>query len=321
LSNRITVAISTFRESYIGWVIDLLKALETQTIQDFEIVVVVNDNHHYYLRLANVVKRRNFNNRRIILVFNPNDKGIANARNIALYNSHTPYIAYTDDDAIPHSQWLEELLFAFKNEKIGSVTGPVICKWEKGTESFGLHFPRELNWIVGCTPWTMNEIVEVRNGVGSNLAFRRDILLKIQGFNENYGYNKRNPISGEESEIGIRMIKNGYVTLWNPKAIVYHRIFRERLVITKMLKRSFIEGKTKGSLSKLYGNRASDIETEHLKSIAKTFIKTKSFQTRSLLVLTTIAVFLGYFSRNSPKTSTRFIRAREFEITLQQKRC
>jgi len=306
MHHDVVVAFSTFRETYFEWVIELLEALEQQTIEDFKAIIVVNGNKRYFKRLSNVVKYETEASYEIQVIFNPTDKGIAHSRNILLEYAKSPYIAYTDDDAVPHPHWLEELLHALElDEKVGAVTGPVLCRWQHDTEDYASWFPKELYWIIGCTSMNIKGVTIVRNGFASNLAVKREILLKNGGFNENLGYNPRNSIAGEETELGIRLAKLGYVTLWNPNAVVYHRIFRERLKMRNILKRSFIEGKTKAYLSEVYGSNVIKLEANHLQSIVKRFIKTRSFRSKALLLHSTIAVLSGYFAYRTLKFQSK----------------
>lgn len=306
MHHDIVVAFSTFRETYFPWVIELLEALEKQTIENFKAIIVVNGNKRYFKRLSNVVKHETEASYEIQVIFNPTDKGIAHSRNIALEYAKSPYIAYTDDDAVPHPHWLEELLHALElDEKVGAVTGPVLCRWQHDTEDYASWFPKELYWIIGCTSMNIKGVTIVRNGFASNLAVKREILLKNGSFDENLGYGPRTSISGEETELGIKLARSGYVTLWNPNAVVYHRIFRERLKMRNILKRSFIEGKTKAYLSEVYGSNVIKPEADHLQSIVKRFIKTRSFKSKALLLHSTIAVLSGYFTYRTLKFQSK----------------
>jgi GT2 family glycosyltransferase len=302
----IVVAFSTFRETYFEWVIELLEALEKQTLEDFKTIIVVNGNMRYFKRLSDAVKYKTETGYEIQVLFNPTDKGIAHSRNIALEYAKSPYIAYTDDDAVPHPHWLEELLNALElDEKVGAVTGPVLCRWQHDTEDYASWFPKELYWIIGCTSMNIKEVTTVRNGFASNLAAKREILLKHGGFDEYLGYSLRTSITGEDTELGIKLVRLGYVTLWNPNAVVYHRIFRERLKMRNILKRSFIEGKTKAYLSEVYGSNVIKPEADHLQSIVERFIKTRSFKSKALLLHSTIAVLGGYFAYRTLKFSEK----------------
>jgi GT2 family glycosyltransferase len=289
----ITVAVSTFKPSYFQWVVELLRSLESQTI-DFQVILIVNSNKEYFGRLLDFVECENPSNQKVDVVFNPVDKGIAHSRNVALESTNTPYIAYTDDDAIPQSSWLEELMQTLElDERVGAATGPVLCKWEPGTEEYASWFPRELYWIIGCTSWNIKKTIEVRNGFASNVAFKKEALVEIGGFSEHFGYNPRNHMVGEEPEVGMRLMRARCVTLWNPNAIVYHRIFRERLRMRNILTRSFIEGKTKACLSQAYES-ALVTEANHLQSVIKKLITIGPLKTKALLSFSTIAVLSGY---------------------------
>jgi len=297
MSKDITVAFSAFREEYPEWVLELLKSLKKQTVKDFEVTIIVNSNKGYFNKLLDTVKRKADTSYEINMVFNTVDKGIAHSRNIVLKHAKTPYIAYTDDDVIPHPCWLEELLWAIKlSQKVAAVTGPVLPRWEAGTKNYSLWFPKELYWTIGCTPWNIEKLTIVRNGFTSNLTVDRKILFKIGGFNENFGYNPRSRMTGEDPELGIKLVRAGYITLWNPNAIVFHRISKERLNTRDIITRSFLEGKMKAHLSKLYGKNVLKLEANHLQSTLKSFVKKRSLKSKASLLLTTMAVLSGYLT-------------------------
>jgi len=297
MSRDITVAFSTFREEYLEWVLELLRSLEKQTYKDFEVTIIVNSNKRYFHTLLNALENETKIGREVDMIFNSVDKGIAHSRNIALKYARTHYIAYTDDDAIPHPRWLEELLSAIKlSQNAAAVTGPVLPRWEKGTENDSLWFPKELYWIIGCTPWNIGKLAVVRNGFTSNLTVDRETLFKIGGFDENFGYNPRSRMTGEDPELGIKLARAGYTTVWNPNAIVFHRVFKERLKTREIITRSFLEGKMKAHLSELYGQNVLKLEANHLQSTLKSLVKKRSLKSKASLLLTTMAVLSGYLT-------------------------
>jgi GT2 family glycosyltransferase len=297
MSKDITVAFSTIREEYFERVLELLKSLEKQTVKDFEVLIVVNSNKHYFRKLLHTLENGNRVGYKISLFFNSVDKGIAYSRNIALRYASTRYISYTDDDIIPHSRWLEELLRVARiSEKATAVTGPVLPRWEKGTENLSSWYPKELYWIIGCTPWNIEELTVVRNGFTSNLMVNRKILLKIGGFNENFGYNPISRMTGEDPELGIRLARTGCITLWNPKAVVFHRVSRKRLKVRNIITRSFLEGEMKAYLYRLYDQNVLKPEATHLQSTFKSFFKRRSLRSKMLLLLTTMGVLIGYLT-------------------------
>jgi glucosyl-dolichyl phosphate glucuronosyltransferase len=299
----VTVTFSTFRETYFNWVISLLNSLEKQTFKDFNVLIVVCSNEKYFSLLKKAITIKKFVDVsfRIDLIFDPIDRGIAHSRNIGLQSSRTPYVIFTDDDAIPDDHWLENLLKTFSvDEKVAATVGPVLPFWSPDCHKDSLDFPDELLWIIGCTTSKdFNSIKQVRNGIASNFALKREVAVKMGGFNEKFGYNPITPLVGEEPEFGVRLIKSGKVTLWNPNAIVYHRITPSRLKIQKILKRSFAEGKTKGYLSKVMTTDLKNAELNHFQLVIKAIFKNRSWASKALLIASTAAVLVGYLESYS----------------------
>jgi glycosyltransferase involved in cell wall biosynthesis len=305
---KIAVAISTFRLSYFEWVATLLRSLQNQTLTPAEVIVVVNESKRYYEKLSEFAKSKIHEERLDVnIILNPIEKGIAHSRNIALRSTRSPYIAYTDDDAFPDRCWLEELAFALgSSEKVAAATGPVELRCEPGAQNIASSFPRELYWVVGCTSLNSPQIIRVRNGFGSNLALKRDVALQYGGFNEAFGYGKRELMVGEEPEFGAKLAQANYVTLWNPKAIVYHRVSRERLRTKNIVTRSFVEGKTKAVLVRSYGTSILEPEKYYMKSLVQRLIRSQSFRSSMLILLSTIAVFTGYVAHRALSLSPNF---------------
>ena len=154
MSSIITVAFSTFKETSLQLVLELLRALGKQTVEDFDVTIVVDGNRRYFRKLVDEAIHGTGMSRGIDIVFNPVDRGISHSRNIVLQHTKTRYVAYTDDDAIPHPSWLQELLLAAElDQKVAAVAGPVLPMWEKEVENHSSWFPKELYWIIGCTPF------------------------------------------------------------------------------------------------------------------------------------------------------------------------
>lgn len=290
-----TVAVSTFREGYFDWVVQLLDSLKDQTFKDFEVLLVVNGNRGYFVNLQETINVKDLPYK-INVVFNPVDMGIAHARNIGLKNASTKFIAFTDDDVILHPDWLKTLYETFKKtNEAGAVTGPVLPHWNAEVREFSAVFPKELYWIIGCTFLDIDTVKEVRNGFASNLALNRKSAINCGGFNEAFGYNLNEPMAGEEPELCVRLKKMGKSTFWNPESIVFHRITGNRVRLRSLLERSFVEGKSKARLRRALGNEAMTPEVIHFQSVLKAIIKKGTLRSKALLTATTLAVLSGYF--------------------------
>ncbi len=79
---------------------DCLRALESQTLTDFEVVVV--DNSGMGLAQASGARTR--------VVANPGNVGFGGAVNQVYRSSQSPYLAVINDDAVAHPEWLENLV-------------------------------------------------------------------------------------------------------------------------------------------------------------------------------------------------------------------
>jgi hypothetical protein len=111
---------------------------------------------------------------------------------------------------------------------------------------------------------------------------------------------------GEEPEFGLKIAQANYHTLWNPKAIVYHRVSRERLRIRNIVIRSFVEGKTKAVLVRSYGTSVLEPEKNYMRSIAQRLVKSQGFRSNMLILLSIIAVFTGYIAHGALSLNPNF---------------
>jgi GT2 family glycosyltransferase len=249
----------------------------------------------YFNRLVTVIddwKELSFD---VNVIFNPENLGIAHDRNIALRNAKTPIVAFTDDDAFPHKDWLRIINESFETYNYaGAVTGPILAHWSPDIASSESWFPRELYWVIGCSHLEYQSVTEIRNGYASNLALDREIALTFGGFNEAFGYNQKYPMAGEEPELSMKLKKIGKLTLWNPGSIVYHRVTASRLKLNNILMRSYIEGRSKAYLEKVFGAGTLETEEEHVKAVAKAFLKPSSVKCKIYLGTSTCIVAVGY---------------------------
>jgi Glycosyl transferase family 2 len=149
------------------------------------------------------------------VVLNVFPAGIAHARNRGLAAARGAVVAFVDDDEVVDPAWVRGVLDAFAREDApAGVFGPIAprderglpyCRYEGGG-SFKLIQP-------GTAPW--------RVGTGGNMAFRRDALLVVGGFDPLFGVGSVSK-SAEESELIHRLLESGRLLVWSPDQVVYH---------------------------------------------------------------------------------------------------
>ena len=138
------------------------------------------------------------------LITQPNE-GASAARNNGLKNAKNEIIAYTDSDCEVSKDWLEKII---KFEKdVGGVTGKTIFRTDDT-----------------CTSYVRSLDIEERNARrgrytslanGPNSVFRRDLLLKVGGFNPGWFH-------AEDTEVSYKIWNEKYKIAYEPSAIVYH---------------------------------------------------------------------------------------------------
>jgi glycosyltransferase involved in cell wall biosynthesis len=142
------------------------------------------------------------------------NKGPAAARNLALRFAVGEIIAFTDDDCLPHNDWLSTIVEAFRSNEIVGLQG------------------RTYTDVVDITPLTH----QIENIHGSkdvptcNAAYKKDILVLLNGFDENFPYPHN-----EDADLAWRAEKLGTI-LFNKEMRVYHppRTDRFKKVATRM---------------------------------------------------------------------------------------
>jgi glycosyltransferase involved in cell wall biosynthesis len=104
---EISVIIPTFKPG--DYLFDCLKSLEMQTIDNrlFEVIIVLNGPREPYFNIiSDFISNIEFN----VSLYYSEIAGVSNARNVALDNTISNYIAFIDDDDIVSPTYLDGLL-------------------------------------------------------------------------------------------------------------------------------------------------------------------------------------------------------------------
>jgi GT2 family glycosyltransferase len=157
--------------------------------------------------------------------------GLDWARNRAIADATGELIAFTDDDVEVDPGWVRALADAFGNDQsVAAVTGLVLPS-ELETEAQVL-FERYRSFARGFTP---RRVAPGRRGplahgygaagdygTGANMAFRRSVFARIGPFDPalDVGTPTR---GGGDLEMFFRVLKEGHVLVYEPRAIVRHR--------------------------------------------------------------------------------------------------
>jgi len=160
--------------------------------------------------------------------------GLDFARNRALKEATNEILAFLDDDVVVDRNWLDGLLEAWaENPDAAAFTG-LVLPYELATEAqilfeqnggfrrgfekirYGQTLPGNIDYPCGAGIF----------GAGCNMAFRREILLKLGGFDEALDTGAPLP-GGGDLDIFYRVIRAGYPLVYEPQYLVFHQHRRD----------------------------------------------------------------------------------------------
>ncbi|MDB5362695.1 MAG: glycosyl transferase family 2 [Rhodospirillales bacterium] len=185
-----------------------LASLEHMNYPNYE-VIVVNDGSTD--RTLEISQRYEY----CRIISQPN-KGLSVARNVGAEAATGEIVAYTDSDCVVDKDWLTYLVAKMQHKGLSAVGGP--------------NFPPPEDDLVpaavAVSPGGPTHVLvsdEVAEHIaGCNMAFKRDVLLELGGFDPTYR------AAGDDVDICWRFQNAGYTIGFAPAAVVWH--FRRNTV-------------------------------------------------------------------------------------------
>ncbi len=195
----------------------LLRALEHQSYSQFEVVIVVGPTHDHTSAVLGDYAGR-------VRVIPCPTANLSHSRNLGLLAASGGIVAFLDDDAVPSRRWLEQLARLFRDPTLDAAGGTVYAIHpEFSPIQFRLGIYSALSAQVDVRTSRVADLVPTGMGrhwlarvMGTNMAFRREALLRIGGFDEFYGY------IAEETDAIFRLAGSGGTIQAVQEAVVYH---------------------------------------------------------------------------------------------------
>lgn len=283
---------------------DAIDSLLNQTHKEMEVIVVVDGNQELYERIVKVYDVQG----NVKIMVTEESLGAFGAGNVGVKAARGDVIAFLDDDAVGEKRWIENLVDIYEKSDAISVGGKILPIWLSKKPDY---FPEELGWLVGITHegFAEEKVAEVRNTFGPNMSFRREVFENIGLLNEKLGFAKGGTtyMQGAEPEFALRMKnKLGKGVIYNPEAVVYHKIPPSKTRPRILLRRAFYQGYSK-ALMKRRSPSPETLATEesYLKDLLFKYIprrvraifssnSIKEMKQLSFLATTIISVGLGF---------------------------
>lgn len=230
-----SIIICTYNRS--GLLRDCLTSLINQTADHglFEIVIVNNNSTDDTVTVVNQFSKCNN-----ICLLQEKKQGLSHARNRGWQEARGRYVAYIDDDARAHNDWIHEMhQFTMRHPEIQAFGGPYfpfsfveIPDWMP--DGFGKNFLGEIE----------RPIQEDREWIsGSNMVFGRNILEKMCGFRTDIGMSGAKISYGEETFLFRKIVESDEKIFYVPTMKVDHLVAEYKMRVWWLLKSSYFMGR------------------------------------------------------------------------------
>jgi len=212
------VSVIVLNHNGVKYLEKCFRSLETLNYPDDKLELMLVDNASTDGSVEYV--RTNFPQVRIVR--NPQNLGFAQGNNMGAEQAKGKYVAFINNDARTHPDWLIELVKSISKEEDVVCVGGKILGWDGRKIDF---IGGALNFYgMGFQPShgqpngpDYSESKEILFACGGSMLIERDLFLDCGGFDEDYfAY-------FEDIDLGWRLWVLGYRVLFVPTAISYHK--------------------------------------------------------------------------------------------------
>ena len=209
----VSIVVNTYNRG--AWLDDALRGLAGLDYPMFEVIVVNGPSTD---TSAAVIARWG----KSIKALRCDHANLSVSRNIGIAAAAGEIIAFIDDDAVPHPQWLRRLTAAYRDPAVGAVGGFTV-------DNTGTHW--QVRKVVCDRYGNAHPVTDLfderplnRPGsaffpslLGTNASFRAQALRGIGGFDHTYAYLL------DETDVCLRLVDAGWQVHYEPQALVWHQ--------------------------------------------------------------------------------------------------
>jgi L-malate glycosyltransferase len=206
---------------------------------DWKLVVIDNNSSDHTKEVVSAF----FNRLPLVYLFEPT-LGKNAALNRGLGEAEGDLVVFTDDDSVPHENWLVRMrAMCDANPGFDIFAGKVIARWQKTPPDW------ILDWVpLGCTFTVSNPLliegpIAPSHVFGPNMAVRRSVFDLGHRFCTKIGPRGKSYAMGSEAEFAQRLVRAGSQCWFSPDAIVEHLIDERHLKKSWVLRRAVLFGR------------------------------------------------------------------------------
>jgi len=194
---------------------------------EWEVIVVDNNSRDRTRDLVEEYCRRYPGHFRYLFEPRP---GKSYALNSGIREAGGDILVFTDDDVIVDQNWLQNIAAGLEDGRWVGAGGRTFAEpgfvppaWLPQSGRYAL--PPLALFDFGSEPSELK-----KSPFGNNMAFHKSMFVKHGGFRTDLGprFGSKGPQKSEDSEFGMRLLARGERFLYEPSAIVYHAVPKNR---------------------------------------------------------------------------------------------
>jgi glucosyl-dolichyl phosphate glucuronosyltransferase len=224
---KISVILCTYNRCHsLAKALESAAALKLPNTVEWEVFVIDNNSSDQTRQVVEDFCRR-FPGR-FRYLFEPR-QGKSHALNTGIQEVPGDILAFMDDDVVVDTMWLQNLTAALDDEAWQGAGGRIFPDQDFSPPRW---LPIEERYAM--SPLAMfdpandgSELTEPP--FGTNMAFRKAMFQKYGGFRTDLGPQPGSMIRNEDTEFGRRLLAAGERLRYEPSAIVYHPVSKDRI--------------------------------------------------------------------------------------------
>ena len=260
----------------------------------FEILVIDNGSTD---NTKNITKNAiiTFPSHQICYIYEP-EPGLLSGRHRGALEAKGDILTFVDDDIEADINWLQAIKESFDDPTVQIVGGRNLPKYETKPPEWLTYFWVDHPYGKFCGELSLLDfgeevrVIDANYVWGLNFSIRKKALFELGGFNPDSVPKKLQYLQGDgETGLTQKANKKEYKALYQPKALVFHYVPKERMTYNYFEKRYFFQGIC-DSYSLIRANKRSLSSNDSIKKI-KTILK------QSRLAITKVLGKMGFLSQ------------------------
>jgi glycosyltransferase involved in cell wall biosynthesis len=171
-------------------------------------------------------------------------QGLSHARNKGIGESRGDALVFLDDDVTIAPMWLQHLTAPLRDARYAGAAGRVLPDWDCPPPRW---LPIHARYALA--PFAIFDLGPKAGKLleppfGASMAYRKEAFARYGHFRTDLGRSGTGMLSNEDTEFGRRLLKAGELLYYEPSAVVYHPVSKERLQKSYLLKWWFGKGRS-----------------------------------------------------------------------------